>query len=246
MLRNKLISNNDMIIPGDLFLVTYSNLKYFFNYIESQLGVYVKNISEPLYKWFSGIYGTFPTLLLKSLINLPFSAFKDYISEKLFNITGTNYAFQFLYLGHGWIMVQEKTGVHIYRLTLEQLKNFDIWRYNNKSTGVSLPQNPNDIIKQIFDFWNLKYDNWKEMNSIFDNIQKFLVDNNLMSEKIFNSLMGVFNTILSNPSSNFQDEYIGNVQLIVRVYESMGITISSKPSNQSNIESIIDRFYKVI
>jgi len=41
------------------------------------------------------------------------------------------------------------------------------------------------------------------MNSIFDNIQKFLVDNNLMSEKIFNSLMGVFNTILSNPSGNF-------------------------------------------
>jgi len=41
------------------------------------------------------------------------------------------------------------------------------------------------------------------MNSIFDNIQKFLVDNNLMSENIFNSLMGVFNTILSNPSSNF-------------------------------------------
>lgn len=225
---------------GDIFLVKQENIKYFFNYMGSDLQAYAKELTGPFLEWFKAVYGTSYYLLLKIILSNPLGFLDDYFNVQLFNGLKSEYIFGFPYLGNGWIMVSEKTGVHIYRLGLQAIQYFDIYRYNGKYDEEAMKQ-------ELLTFWNLPYDYQNSLLNGFSSIIDIISKNETImdSEKI-NIQVGFFK-IINNLISVNSIGYIGNIELIIRQYKLLNIDVSrNKNIDKSTIPDIISSFSPLI
>lgn len=234
--------NDDVIVleTGDVFLIKQKDLKYFFDYMQYEIGTYLKDITEPFFKWYKQIYGTYQYLLLESLLKIPFG----FIEKKLNTLTDSEYAFGFIYLNNGWFMVQEKTGVHIYPMNAAILNRLNVFRY------IKSDFNKDDLLKSLLNLWNLPFDN---QNNILDNLNSAidLILNN--PDLIINSKMKYLQQFLIT-INNFLDLIkidskfkISNIEVIGRQYSLIGIDIcANKPIESINIKDILCNFKQII
>ena len=229
---------SEILKAGDIFLVTYDNMQTFFGYMENSFNSYIKDISDPFLQWVKAVYGSTSYNLLKFILNNPIKFINDLLKEKLYNSFNSEYIFGFPYIGNGWFQVAEKTGVHIYKIGLNTIQYFDIYRYKNN-------YNDEEFKKSVLQFWNLPFDIANNLFSGLTNIINAIqlteyADSNYKIKLILDCIK-IINSLITINSIN----YIGNIELIVRLYDNIGIKLYDTSPEKVKPDELLTYFEKL-
>ena len=142
---------------------------------------------------------------------------------KLFRkLTGQSYIFTILYVGNGWCLICEQSGVHLYKLPIMQYSQFDIF---------SCPKEYNEIEfqKNISKYWNQKYD---KLSFFLNQLETTQNRFNIPIE--FSKIIGY----------NNHNQLIGS-ELVQRLYSDININVFNKNPEFVTSQDIQNVFVKI-
>ncbi len=240
---DKMIKNlnhyNDSIIKlqqGDIFVVPKDKFINYFKFSKNNddLSIYIDHLQKPFFNWSGNIFGTFPKLLIESVLKSPFNFLKQFLQDQLINSLSDDYVFGFPYVGNGWVMVSEKSGVYLYKVNFHMLKNVDVFRINQS-------YDPMEYQKILLSFWNLPT-NYSPKNPIKDILLPFLSFLNIEvnDDPLFTKQYEQLEIPLSNEIKTLCD-----VELIVETFRRIDINLLDGDGQKKDINLIVQNCTKL-
>lgn len=209
---------------GDVLAISQDNLNTTYNYIYKD-SKKVQEIVKQLVKMFQGlILGN----TQKNIADIYFDPqpIQKTIQETSNKLNIKKYVIQFIYVGGGYVLIQERSGVHLYKVPMTFLIETDIFRIDTSEfdeTDFKKLENFKSLIKDIVKkYWNNEYD---------------------YSNNIVDQFPGIVKPIL-----NFDTpEKVNGTELIQRMYNEQGIELTKHNDFENvNLDDLLEnKFVKL-
>lgn len=202
---------------GDVLAISQDNLNTSYNYLYKD-SKKIQGIVKQLIKLFQGL------ALGKVQRNITDIYFDPHpIQKKIQETTNKlkikKYIIQFMYVGGGYILIQERNGVHLYNTTMSFLIESDIFRIDKSKLDEesldNLKRFKKNIKEIVYKYWNNEYDH---SNNLLEQFPDFL-------KSILN-----FDT----------PEKVNGTELIQRMYNEYGIDLVDNNFENFNLDDLLE------
>lgn len=207
---------------GDVLAISQTNLNTAYNYIYKD--------SKKVQETFKKLVEMFQSLAIgsvqKNIVDVYFNPnpIQKKIQEASNKLKIKQYVMQFIYVGGGYVLIQERSGVHLYKIPLSFLLEVDIFRIDKNNLTDNKIENLNklkeEIKENVKEYWNMEYD---------------------YSNNIVDILPGIVKPILNFDTPN----KVNGTELIARMYNNQGIDLTNNNDFENiNLDYLLENNFK--